>query len=103
MLPISFTIQSEQDSSPEYDDMGLSTGQILMDKPDRMEELDLEVSGTMSNTCGVLPTDEDAWLLEEIRNSMGVKEKVATIDWPEFGESPISEYWGGSSFCMLFP
>jgi hypothetical protein len=56
ILPISCTIQTEQDSSPEDDDMGPSAGKNLMDKLDQMEGLYLEVSGTMSNTDCAPPT-----------------------------------------------
>jgi hypothetical protein len=103
VLPISCTIQTEQDSSPKDDDMGPSSGQTLMEKLNKMEGLDLEVSGKMSNTECAPPTEEDARLLEEIRNSKAGKEKGATIKWPAFGESPISEYGGKRVFCMLFP
>jgi hypothetical protein len=34
VLPISCTIQTEQDISPEDDDMGISAGQTLMEKLD---------------------------------------------------------------------
>jgi hypothetical protein len=44
--------------------MGPSARQTLMEKLDQMERLDLEVSGTMSNTDCAPPTDEDARLLE---------------------------------------
>jgi hypothetical protein len=37
ILPISCTIQIEQDNSPEYDEMGPSAGQTMMDKLDKME------------------------------------------------------------------
>jgi hypothetical protein len=66
VLPISCTIQTDQDSSPEDDDMGPSVGQTLMENLDQMEGLDLEVSGTMSNTDCAPPTEEDGRLLEEI-------------------------------------
>jgi hypothetical protein len=89
ILPIPCTIQTYQDGSPEDEDMGPSVGQTLMEKLDQMEGLDLEVSGTMSNTDCSPPTEEDARLLEEIRNSKTGKEKRATINWPAFGESPI--------------
>jgi hypothetical protein len=62
-----------------------------------MEGLDLEVSGTMSNTHCAPPTEEDARLLEEIRNSKTGKEKEAIINWTAFGESPIYEYWEKSN------
>jgi hypothetical protein len=89
VFPISCTIQTDQDSIPEDEDMGTSAGQTLMDKLDQMEGLDLEVSGKMSNTECAPPTEEDARLFEEIRNSKAGKEKGATINWPAFGESPI--------------
>jgi hypothetical protein len=92
ILPISCTIQTDQDGSPDDKDMGPSAGQTLMEKLDQMEGLDLEVSGTMSNTDCAPPTEEDARLLEEIRNSKAGKEKGATINWPAFGESHIFEY-----------
>jgi hypothetical protein len=102
VLPIPYTIQTEQDSSPEDDDMGPSSRQTLMEKLDQMEGLDLEVSGTMSNTDCAPPTEEDARLLEEIWNSKSGQEKGATINWPAFGESPISEYGGkGYSVCCF--
>jgi hypothetical protein len=91
ILPISCTIQIDQDGIPEDDDMGPSAGQTLMYKLDQMEGLDLEVSETMSNTDCAPPTEEDARLLEEIRNSNAGKEKGAPINWPAFGESPIFE------------
>jgi hypothetical protein len=100
---MSCTIQTDQDSSPEDDDMGLSMGQTLMEKLDQMEGLDLEVSGTMSHTDCAPPTEKDARLLEEIRNSKAGKEKGATINWPAFGESPIYEFGGERVICMLFP
>jgi hypothetical protein len=46
----------------------------------------------MSNTDCAPPTEEDARLLGDIRNSKAGKEKGATINWPAFGESPIYEY-----------
>jgi hypothetical protein len=72
--------------------MGTSAGQALMDKLDKMDGIDLEVSGTMSNTDCTLLTKEDARLLEYIWKSKTGKEKLATINWPAFGESFISEY-----------
>jgi hypothetical protein len=42
-------------------------------------------------------------LLEEICKSKAGKEKGATINWPAFGESPISEYVEKRVLCMLFP
>jgi hypothetical protein len=68
-----------------------------------VEGLDLEVSGTMSNTDCAPPTEEGARLLEDIQNSKAGKEKGATMNWPAFGESPIFEYGGKTIFCMLFP
>jgi hypothetical protein len=91
VLPISCTIQTDQDSSPDDDDTGPSAGQTLMEKLDKMEGLDLEVSGKMS-TYYAPPTNEDARMLEELRNSKAGKEKGDTINWPAFGDSPISEY-----------
>jgi hypothetical protein len=102
VLPISCTIQTDQDGSPEDDDMGPSAGQTLMEKLDQMEGLDLEVLGTMSNTDCAAPAEEDARLLEDIRNIKAGKEKGATINWPAFGESPIYEYREKRVFCMLF-
>jgi hypothetical protein len=69
VLPISCTVQTDQDGSPEDDNMGPSSGLTLMEKLDKMEGLDLEVSGTMPNTDCAPPTEEDARLLEEIQNS----------------------------------
>jgi hypothetical protein len=43
----------------------------------------------MYNTDCAPPTEEDARLLEDIRNSKAGKKKGATINWPAFGESPI--------------
>jgi hypothetical protein len=83
--------------------MGPSVGHTLMEKLDQMEGLDLEVLGTMPNTDCAPLTEEDARLLEEIRNSKTGNEKGATINWPAFGESPIYEYGKHSVFCMLFP
>jgi hypothetical protein len=103
ILPIPCTIQTDHDGSPEDYDMGPSAGQTLMEKLDQMEGLDLEVSGTMSNIDCSPPTKEDARLLEEIRNSKAGKEKGATINWPEFGESPAFEYGEKRVFCVLFP
>jgi hypothetical protein len=85
VLPISCTIQNNQDSSPEDDNIGPSSVQTLMEKLDQMEGLDLEVSWKMSNTDCAPPTEEDT-----IRNRKAGKEKGATINWPAFGESPIS-------------
>jgi hypothetical protein len=101
ILPISCIIQTEQDTSPEDDDMGASGGQTQMDKLDKMEGIYLEVSGTVSNTDCALPTEEDAQFLEEIWKSKAGKEKGATINWPVFGEFPISEYGEKWVFCML--
>jgi hypothetical protein len=67
-----------------------------------MEGLDMEVSGTMSNTDCAPPTEEDARLLEEILNSKEGKEKGANINWPAFGESPIYEYGKKRVFCVFF-
>jgi hypothetical protein len=89
VLSISCTIQTDQGSSPEDEYIGPSSGQTLMEKLDQMEGLYLEVSGTMSNTDCAPPTEEDARLLEEIRNSKAGKEKGSTINWPAFGEYPI--------------
>jgi hypothetical protein len=83
--------------------MGPSAVQTLMEKLDQIEGLDMEVSGTMSNTDCASPTEEDTRLLEDIRNSKAGKEKGATIHWPAFGESPIYEYVEKRVFCMLFP
>jgi hypothetical protein len=44
IFPISCAIQTEKDDIPEDDDMGPSSGQTLMEKLDKMEEIDLEVS-----------------------------------------------------------
>jgi hypothetical protein len=63
-LPLSCTIQTEQDSSPDDDEMGPSAGQTLMEKIDQMEGLDMELSGTMSNTDCAPPTEEDAMMLK---------------------------------------
>jgi hypothetical protein len=102
ILPIPCTIQTDHDGSTEDDEMGTSAGQTLMDKLDQMEGLDLEVSGTMSNTDCSPPTEEDDRLLEDIRNSKAGKEKGATIKWPAFGESPIFEYGErGFSVCCF--
>jgi hypothetical protein len=49
ILPISCTIQTEQDSSPKDDDMGASAGQTLMDKLDKMEGLHLDRDGSGIN------------------------------------------------------
>jgi hypothetical protein len=68
VLPISFTIQTDQDISPEDNDMGPSAGQTMIEKLDQMEGLYLEVSGTMSNTYCAPTTEEDARILEEIWN-----------------------------------
>jgi hypothetical protein len=89
VLPISCTIQTEQDSSPEDDDMGPSARQTLMEKLDQMEGLYVEVSGTLYNTYCAPPTEEDARLLEDIRNSKAGKEKGATINRPAFCDSLI--------------
>jgi hypothetical protein len=79
-LPISCTIHTEQYSIPEDGDMGPSAGQNLLENLDNMDGLDMEVSGTTSNTDGAPPTEEDARMLEEIRNSKARKEKGATIN-----------------------
>jgi hypothetical protein len=70
---ISCTIQTDQDSSPEDDDMGPSAGQTLIEKLDKMEGLDLEVLRTMSSTDCAPTIDEDDRLLEYIRNSKAGK------------------------------
>jgi hypothetical protein len=57
VLPASCTIQTDQDSSPDDDYMGPSSGQTLMEKIDKMEGLDLEVSGNFSNTDCSPPTE----------------------------------------------
>jgi hypothetical protein len=80
VLPISCTIQTEQGIITEDEDTGPSSVQTLMEKLYQMEGLDLEVSGTMSNTYYAPTTEEDDRLLEEIRNSTAGKEKGATID-----------------------
>jgi hypothetical protein len=103
VLSISCTIQTEQDSSPDDDGIGPSTGQTLMEKLDQIEGLDLEVLGAMSNTYCAPPTKEYARLLEDIRNSKAGKKKGATITWPAFVESPIYKYGENMAFCMLFP
>jgi hypothetical protein len=74
-----------------------------MDKLDKMERVQLEVSGTMSNADCALPTEEDSQLLDDIQKSNSGKEKGATVNWPAFSESPISEYGEKSLLCMLFP
>jgi hypothetical protein len=66
---------TENDSIPEDDDIGPSSGPTMMDKIDKMEGLDLLVSGTMYNTDCAPPTEEDAGLMEEIRNSKAGKGK----------------------------
>jgi hypothetical protein len=73
-----------------------------MYKLDKMEGLDLEVSGTMSNTDCALTHEEDARLLEDIWNSKAGKGKGSTINWPAFSESPISKYGGKwySVYCF---
>jgi hypothetical protein len=91
VLLMSCTIQTEQYSSPEDDNMGTSARQTLMEKLDQVEGLDLEVSGTMSNTDYAPPTEEDARLLEKNRNSKAGREKGSTIQWSAFVESHISE------------
>jgi hypothetical protein len=102
ILPISCAIQTEQDSIPEDDNMGPSDKHTLMDKLDKMDVLYLEVSGAMSNIDCAIPTEEDDRLLEEIRKIKAGKEKRATINWPAFSESPISEYGGkGHSVCCF--
>jgi hypothetical protein len=98
--PVTCTIQTEKDDSPEDDDMGPPSGQTMMDKLDNMDGIDLEVSGTLSNTDCVLPTEEYSQLLEEIRKTKTGKENGATINWPVFGESPISEYGEKRIFCI---
>jgi hypothetical protein len=103
VLLISCTIQTDQDDSPEDDDMGPSAGHILMEKLDQMEGLDLEVNRTMSNIDCAPPTEEYARLLEDIRSSKAGKEKGTTINWPAFCESPIYEYGEKRVFCLLFP
>jgi hypothetical protein len=100
-LPLSCTIHTEQDISPEDDDIGASVRYTMMDKLDKVEGSDLEFSGTMSNTDCTPPTKEYAMLWEEIRNSKAGKEKRATINWPAFCESPIYDYGGGGVFCIF--
>jgi hypothetical protein len=53
--------------------MGPSAGQTFKDKLDKMDGIDVQVSGTMSNTDCALPTEEDAQLLEDIRKSRAGK------------------------------
>jgi hypothetical protein len=57
----------------------------------------------MSNTDCAPLTEEDARMLEEIRNRKAGKEKGATVNWPAFGESPIYEYGENRVLCILFP
>jgi hypothetical protein len=103
ILPIPCTIQTKQDSGPEDDDMRPSAVNTLMDKLGKMNGIDMEVSGTMSNTDCALPTEEDDRLLENIRKSKAGKGKGATINWSAFSESPISEYGEKRVLCMMFP
>jgi hypothetical protein len=102
ILPIlSCNIQTEKDDSPEDDEMGASVGQTMMDKLDNMDGIDMELSGTMSNTDFTLSSEDGTQLLEEIQKRKA--EKGVTVNWPAFGESPISEYGEKRVFCMLFP
>jgi hypothetical protein len=44
-LPISCSIKTSEDNTPEYDDMGPAPDPSLMEELDKLEEVDLEVSG----------------------------------------------------------
>jgi hypothetical protein len=74
-----------------------------MGKLNKMDGLDMEVSGTTSNTYCAPPTEEDARLLEENRISKFGKKKEATINWHAFFGSPIYDYGVKRLLCMLFP
>jgi hypothetical protein len=44
-LPLNHSIETSEDNTPEDDDMGPSPDQTLMEELDKLEEMDLEVSG----------------------------------------------------------
>jgi hypothetical protein len=44
-LPLSCSIETSEDNTPEDDDMGPGPDQTLMEELDKLEEVDLEVSG----------------------------------------------------------
>jgi hypothetical protein len=75
----------------------------MMDKLDKMDGLDMEVSGTMSKKYCEPPTDEDARLLEENQNRKFGNKKEATINSHAFRESTNYEYGVKRVLCMLFP
>jgi hypothetical protein len=44
-LPLNCSIETSEDNTSEDDDMGPSTDQTLMEELDKLEEVDLQVSG----------------------------------------------------------
>jgi hypothetical protein len=44
-LPLSCSIETSEDNTPEDDDMGPAPDQTSMKELDKLEEVDLEVSG----------------------------------------------------------
>jgi hypothetical protein len=103
LLPINCNIDTQDDYTPEDDELGPSSDQTIMEHIDKIECLDFEVSGTLDNTDSTITKTEDAEILEEIRNSHSVNDKVTTINWPSFSETPISEYIDQRVLYMLFP
>lgn len=65
-LPITCTIDTQDDDTPEDDDMGPSPDQTLMGQLDKKEDMDFEVSGTLGNTDCTVPTQEDSDILDDI-------------------------------------
>jgi hypothetical protein len=69
--------------------LGPSPDQTRMEHLDKIEYLDLEVSGTLDNTDFTIPKTEDDEILEEIRNIRAGYDEGTTIKWPSFSETPI--------------
>jgi hypothetical protein len=80
LFPINFTIDKNNDDTPEDDDLGPSPDQNLMEHLDKIEDLDSEVSGTLDNTDCKIPTTEGAEILKAIRNNRDGNDKGTTIN-----------------------
>jgi hypothetical protein len=87
LLPINCTIDTQDYDTPEDYNVGPSTDQNLMEHLNKIDDLDLEVSGTLDNTDCTIPTPEDAEILEEIRNSRTGNDKGKTVNWPSFSDT----------------
>jgi hypothetical protein len=96
-------IDTQDDDTPEDDDLGPSLDQTTMDQIDKIEGVDVELSGTLGNTDCTIPTPEDADILDEIQNSHAGNDKGTYIKWPSFNETPVSQYSDNIILCMLFP